>query len=420
VSAAHTGAEAIEHTIELLDRLFALVRLVALHGDTHEQVLAGAQSLQATIADARPPFALQLLPEAVLRDGMPLPLELEMYRRSQQLVGAVARWKMTEIAFEAVPSTDGLTVLAGAVLDATHSNRTARVPDIEHVTLRALRRPGLVGATAGEAALEVFATRQVDRALRAVERLSSSRGAAWPWAAGRAIVWRLERCMIASTGATARRIEIAPAPWTPARRALATAFYVSAVLGRLQADLLGQRAASHAALAVGCIGLTEQPGIGFAEAAKMLLPSLMPQVGEVIDTDPHRLRTTALLATAAQGEHALSELPLLSLVHAAYELERQRCPSNAGVQLARTDLHAWLAGALGRELHAGWGRALLDVLGPIPPGSHVLAEGRLGVVLGAAAKTDPMRPRVLVGGRPTAPAEAVTLHSPLAMTPWAK
>jgi hypothetical protein len=420
MSAAQTGAEVLERTIDVLDRLFALVRLVALQGDTHERVLAGAQALQATIAEARPPFALQLLPEAVLRDGMPLPLELEMYRRSQQLVGALARWKMTEMRFDAVPSTAGLTALAGAVLDATHSNRTARAPDIEHVELRALRRPGLLGATAGEAALEVFATRQIDRVLCDVERLVAARGQAWPWSAGRAVLWRLERCMIASTGATARRIELAPAPWTPARRALATAFYVGAVLGRLQATLLGQRAAAHAALALGCSGLIERPGVGFADAAQVLLPSLMPQVGEAIDTDPHRLRATALLASAAQGEGALAELPMLSLIQAAYELERQRCPSDGELQLTRSDLHAWLAGALGRELHAGWGRALLDVLGPVPPGSHVLAEGRLGVVLGAGAKADPWRPRVLVGGRPVAPAQPVTLHSPLALTPWAK
>jgi hypothetical protein len=88
--------------------------------------------------------------------------------------------------------------------------------------------------------------------------------------------------------------------------------------------------------------------------------------------------------------------------------------------LSRLDLQAWLAGALGSEVNEGCGRALLGLLGMIPVGSHVLANGRLGLVAAPSERGDPWRPRVLVGGEIVVPAQAVTLHSPLAMASSAK
>ena len=41
----------------------------------------------------------------------------------------------------------------------------------------------------------------------------------------------------------------------------------------------------------------------------------------------------------------------------------------------------------------GWGRALLAVHGAIPIGSHVLADGRLGTVIGASPNGNLARPR---------------------------
>jgi hypothetical protein len=420
VSGERDGARVLGATIDVLERLFVLVRCVALHAAEHDQVRTAADALSQAIAEARPPFALQLLPEAALRDGRPLPLSLELHRRSQQLVGALARWKTAEIAIDALPEPAVLIALARAVLDATHASRGARAPELPHVRLRGLRRPSAIGPAAGEAALDAFVAPQIDRALADIERIAGTAAQGWPWAEGRAVLWRVERCLLAGPAATARSVELALPPWTTARRALAAALYTSAVLGRLQAGLIVQRAAAHAALALGCFGLAPRPGAPLPDAAQSALAAMLPRAGERPAVDPHRLRATALIASAARSGSAAPELPLTALLLAVYELERRRCPPIDGLQLSRSDLHAWLNGALGRELHAGWGRALLEVFGPVPAGTHVLAEGRLGVVLGEAARGDAWRPRVLLGGQASVPSHAVSLHSPLGMTPWAK
>jgi hypothetical protein len=61
---------------------------------------------------------------------------------------------------------------------------------------------------------------------------------------------------------------------------------------------------------------------------------------------------------------------------------------------------------------------MLGALGALPPGAHVLSDGRLGVVVGPG-KT-PLTPLVLLAGEINAPDAPVTPHSPLGMTPWAK
>lgn len=407
-------------TIELLERLFALARQVALHGTEHEQVLQCAQAMRGTLSQAQPPFALQVLPEVVLRDGVPVALGVETYRRTQQLVGALGRWGVGELAFEAVLAPDDLIAFARAVLDATHSGRTARVPVIEGLRLRKLRRPRADTQRGADAAADVFAVRQLEQICAALEQVIANRSAPWTWNVGSWLTWQIERCILADPAAFGRALELAPGDFSPARRAAAAAFHAHAALAQLQTSLLVQRSVAHALLVLGCFGLGERPGQNLAEAARAALPLLLPQPNEALDRDPQRLRVIALVAAVTQGERAGSALPVSALIAAAYELERQRCPQGVAFRLSRADLHAWLACALGDEVHAGWGRALLNVLGPIPAGAHVLADGRLGVVLGPSAKGDAMRPRVLVGGQPSTPAQPVTLHSPLGMTPWAK
>ena len=416
---AQPDASVLQHTIEVLECLFALSRHVALHGEDHDDTRLSAQALERALSLARPPFALQLLPEAVLRDGIPLPLELEVYRRSQQLVGALARWGMSELAFEAVLPRAALVKLASAVLEATHSGRTARVPELAGVRFRALKRPGLPGQNCGEAARDVYIGQELERALALAQHLCAERQS-WPWQTGKTVVFRLERCVLAGIAATARQIEIARPPWPPARRMLALSLFGVAALARVQASQFVQRTTAHALLALGAFGLLEREGAPLREAARLALGSLLPRAPEDVAVDPHRLRVCALLAAAAQDEAAAAALPLQPLLAAAYELERRRCPPQVDFNLSRADLQAWLVGALGREVHAGWGRALLDALGPFPAGSHVLADGRLGVVIGAAPDGDALRPRVLVGGQMAVPAQPVTLYSPLGMTPWAK
>jgi hypothetical protein len=391
--------------------VFALVRQLAVSGRDSAAVGHSAQLLERALLSAQPPFAVQLFADAVLRNGAPLPLSLEAFRRCQQLVGACTRWGVQELVVEAVPSWLELIDFAAALFSATHTDRGARAPALPGLCFRPLCRAGY-GPPPPELTLDGHLLDQVALAWAEAARLSSSSSSAWPFEQGRALSRRLERCLATSVTGTGRAVELAPLPWSIAHRAISAAFRVGAVLARLHVSPLTQRAAVHATLVVACGGLAEREGLAFHEAARVALPALLASSGEA-DCDPHRLRVCALLRVAREPERAPAALPVLSLLHAAYELERKRCPADLDFDLSRVDLHAWLASALGREVHEGWGRALLGVLGLVPVGSHVLADGRLGVIVGPSNRGDAWRPRVLVGGEVVIPDQPVSMHSPL-------
>jgi hypothetical protein len=411
MSVAPSADESFHDTIEVLENLFVLVRQLAVHGADSDSVRDGALGLGQTLLRARPPFSLQLLNGAVLRDGVPLPLSLEAFRRCQQLVGACARWGAQELVVETVPKLPELIALAEALFSATHSNRATRAPALQGLCFRARRCAG-EGPSPGEAALDAFLGHELMRAFDEAERVLPASVQAWSWPDGRALAWRLERCMAASVTGTGRALELVPAPWSKGRRVVAAAFHVGAVLARLSVSPLSQRAAVHAMLAIASYGLLERDGASLDDAARAALPCMLAPNDETT-TDPHRLRTCALVHAAAEPQSSAASSPLVPLLCATYELERHRCPADVGVCLSRADLQAWLAGALGREVHPGWGRALLGLLGLIPVGSHVLADGRLGVVVAPSDKGDAFRPRVLVDGKLAIPRQPVTLCSPL-------
>jgi hypothetical protein len=401
-------------TIDMLQTMFELIRATALHGEGDALVAQSADALALRIARAQPPFALTVFSDAVLRDRMPLYLELEAFRRVQQLAGALRRWNAQELVFECVPELDALIVFARAVITATHVNRAARRPNVVGIALASVWRPHAAHSPAAEAALEVYAGVQLTRACAAVEPLCAPAGA-WPWPEAQALCARLERLTASNASAAARALELEKPPWSVARQCIALPFYVGAVLARMQVGVHSQRAIVHAALALGCHGIGE--GLALPDAARAALARVLDRGGR--RSDPHQLRTCALLAALADPQPSV-RLELAGLLHAAYDVELQRTLAVAGVQQSRADLHAWLAASLGTRVHAGWGRALLSVLGLVPAGSHVIADGRLGIVLGPGRDGDPFRPRVLLGGVPANPTEPVQLHSPLAMTPWLK
>ena len=404
----------IEATIEALGHLFALLRQFALEGADAAGGRDAAGALAAALRRAAPPFALQLLPEAVMRDGVPLPLSLEEHRRAQHLVSAFDRLGVQEMALDRVPEISELRALGEGLFSAARKGRAARLPEFEGMRLRALPS---VQAGADESAIDQMTAEQVARVYVAAEALIASEGA-WPWAAACSLASGLERCMASSISATARALELAPGSWTRARGAVVAAFHVGAVLSRLQVSPLSQRAALHAMLVLAAHGLAERWGRPLDEAARIAWPSLLADAAGS-ELDPHRLRVCALVRACACASPANGGL-LVPLLHVAYELERRRCPPDVPLRLSRVDLQAWLAGALGTEVHAGFGRALLGLLGIVPVGSHVLSDGRLGVVFGSGAAGDWLRPRVLVGGAIEVPAQPVALCSPLGMTPWAK
>ena len=182
-------ARAIGASVELLDHVFALVRALALHDADAEPVQAAAGAALAALERAQPPFALLFLPEAVLRDVMPLPLTLESYRRAQQLVGALARYGTAEVAFERVPPLDALIAFATAMRDATHKSKSVRAPVLDGIVLRPRVRPGSSQHPAGDAAADVFAMRMLERAYSCADALAQPNDAregiddaemAWP------------------------------------------------------------------------------------------------------------------------------------------------------------------------------------------------------------------------------------------------
>jgi hypothetical protein len=407
-------SELLSATAEVLDQLFVVVRQIAVHGREADSVPTEAAALQQAIARAKPPFSIQLFADVVLRDRIPLPLSLESFRRCQQLIGACARWGAHELVIEQLPAADDLIGFAEALFGATNTQRSTRAPQRRGLRLKALWRLGSSPAPS-EAALDAFLNAELAGACDDAQRLCASAGADWPWREGRGLVFRLERCLLAGVSASSRALELGALSWSPACRSVACALHVGSVLARMQVSPLSQRAAMHAALVLAGHGLEARGGAAFHEAARAALPGVFA-AGEACDVDPHRLRTCALLHAAARYERVEDALAMLPLLHAAYELERRRCPSELDQSLSRMELQAWLADALGREVHAHWGRALLGLLGLVPVGSYVLADGRLGVVVAPSDSGDPWRPRVLVGGQLTVPQQPVQLHSALVAT----
>src|SRR6185436_8984306 len=110
-------------TVEVLRGLFSFTRTCALSGSGSEQTIEAAHALRDAFARARPPFTLQVFPDAVLRDRSPLWLDLDALRKLQQLCAALGRWNAQEIEVEAVPTFEALIALAQAVNSATHKDR---------------------------------------------------------------------------------------------------------------------------------------------------------------------------------------------------------------------------------------------------------------------------------------------------------
>jgi hypothetical protein len=404
--------------MKVLDQLFGLARRIGIQGQEHEQVLEAADALLDAIEQAEPPFSLQFPGEGVLRERVALPLSVEDFRRCQHITASFDRIAVQEITFTASASAADVITLAALIHAAGQRAVRSTLPRLEGITLARLRRSNT--SDAGDAALELFTANQVVLAIDQCASLIAA-GAPWPWRRGRELCWRLERCMIASVSATARALELSASPWTPARRALCAAVRVAAVLVRLQASALTTRAAMHAMLLIAGQGLRPRLGVDFTEAAKLALRAVLPQAAAAEEPlSPHELRACTLIHAAAGLQAGGTTLPLARLLHAAYELERERCPGDLSLARSALDLQAWLGDAITMgTVHPQIGRALLATVGLVPAGAHVLSEGRLGVVMGGSGSGDAMRPRVLVGGRVEIPNQPVQLYSALAASPFA-
>lgn len=418
-----TGADRPENllTIAVLERLFVLTKTVGAMGTTHPSALESAGMVRDALAAAKPPFSLQFVREATFRDRMLLPLDLEGFQRSQVLSRAVSNCGVQEVTFEALPESADLLQLAHVLA------RGAQGPTdwLESLVLNGISWREIAGAGWGAAAqaidADLFAVTQLALAIAEAERLVGLRHEPWAWTAGVGVVRRLERALEVDSAAADRALELAPAPWSAGRRAVAVTLRVVAVLREVGAQAGTTRAAGHAAFVLGVHGMA--PGLpgtvegkapAFEEAAGLALPHLLETSMETAGgAARHRIRVCALLnaihrRTAFHGRW----VGAIGLLDVMYELERRRQNDRQKVQLSLADL---LAGALAEadsKLDPGWLRALVATVGELPPGARVrLADGRVGVVLEAGPSGDPWRPIVLIQGQMVEPPQPVRLQA---------
>jgi hypothetical protein len=412
-------ADRADAAADVLDALAVLVRQLGLHGEEHPDVQQATSELTLAINDAQPPFALNLVGEAVLCGREPLPAEVGLYRRNQALVGAMRKFGARQLRLTAVPSSAALLRLAGALLDATQGSGRTRAPQIDGVEFMRLRLLGDSGA-ADAAENDTFITEQLERATAAIHAIMTRETSTWPFRRGKRVLQRVERCISVDPAAATAAHELAAGTGTRARRALGAVLLTTTVLSRLGAPDLVRRSATHALLALCCHGLDERGGAPLSEAAQATLQAMVRTSRRSVD--PHRLRATALVySLTPQGARA-ARAPAEPLLRIAYDMERARAPVGPTYELSKVDLWAWLADAVARgEVDRDWGEVVLSTPGGIPPGAHVMADNRLGVVMGPAGEEgDAQRPRVLVAGELCVPRTPVRPHSPLGMTPWAK
>jgi hypothetical protein len=406
---------------ELIEQLCACMRTLGARTGNEAALNAELEACREMIAAAQPPFSLRFLSDAVLRDREALCLTLGGFRRAQIIARMLHQLGTPELLVNEVPSREALARFVKLLVDATQGTHRSFAPKLDGLQLKALAQVDPTAAQQDESDVDRMLRAQLLALTQEIELIAMelARTRAWPWARGQRVIAALERCLAFGVTATARAQELGAGEWTTPRRALAATTQTLLVLSRLRVADLGRRAAGHAALALACAGLPNR--CDFAQAAQRTLDALCaPLALDPRDEDPargapnpHRLRTTALIAACVSNPR----LPEARLLHAAYLLEQKRIDER-GLRLSRLDLQAWLVEAAGREVDAAIARAMLGALGALPPGSHVLSEGRLGVVIGPG-KTSLM-PLVLLGGEVKAAEAPVTPHSPLGMTPWAK
>ena len=401
---------------EVIEQLCACMRALAANGAEHEDVKASAQACRRAISGAKPPFALRFLSDGVLRDREPLLLSLGTFRRSQILARALYVQNTPELRFDELPKVEVIEKLAKLFVGATQGNHRSILPSFQGIAMNKIHQV--------DPTTKAHSETDVDRVLRGELYSASMRiegmhnevvqTGAWPWAAGQQTIAVLERCLALGVTATARTLELAAPEWTVARRSIAMTLNVLIVMTRIRASDVSRRAAGHAMLAIAGFGLREPMTLEAAAKRALATMYTIPH-GERLTPSPHRLHATALVAAAAGQSGAA--MPLTRLLHAAYTMENKRIEPS-GQRLSRIDLQAWLSNAIGREIDDLFGRAILGSLGPLPPGAHVMCEGRLGVVVGPGKAPD--RPIVLLGGQLTAPDAPVAPSSPLGMSPWAQ
>jgi hypothetical protein len=374
----------------MVERLFVLMRTLAVHGPSHPVSVQIAQALADGIAAAELPFTLQFVRQAVFQDHALVMFDPGGFQRSLRVAGALAALGAQQISVEAVPAVDDLITL-GLEMASPHGAASQMVG----MQLRAIL--GGHAGTAGETVEPArFAAVMLLRALMDAEHIDAARGGPWQWSRGAAILRRLERATEADGVTSVRFLDVAPGEFTVPRRAVQATVLAIAAMRLVGVDVPTRRVGGHAALAVAMAGLRARGGDDFPAAATRALDQLRSTLSTGRSKiDPHRVRTCALVHDAAFRPEARSRWhPVARLMELVYEHAVMRCPTDASFDLDAVDLLSALSGRAFVKDDPGWFQALVEVGGRWAPGLRVvLEEGDAGVLLGGQSA----RPMVFTG-----------------------
>ena len=374
----------------MVERLFVLMRTLAVHGPSHPVSVQIAQALADGIGAAELPFTIQFVRQAVFQDHALVMFDPGGFQRSLRVAAALAAMDVHQVSVDQVPAVGDLVAL-GVELASGHGT----APEFAGMQLRAIR-DGQTG-TAGEAVEPArFAAVMLLRALMDAEHIDAARGGPWPWSRGAAILRRLERAADADGPTTTRFLEVAPGVLTVPRRAVQATALALAAMRLVGLDVATRRVGAHATLAVCLAGLRLRGGDDFGGAAQRCLDQLRSSLSAGRSkVDPHRLRTCALVHDAAFRPEARSRWhPVARLMELVYEHEVLRCPPDAAFDLDAVDVLSALAPRSFVQDDPGWLQALVEIVGRWVPGVQVtLEEGDAGVLLGGQGA----RPLVFTG-----------------------
>ena len=410
------AAMEVERTQALVDALHLVLRTLASHGGEHPLAVQAVQTLEHKISAAEPPFTLQFVGKGVFKDGTLVPINIRCYRLSKTLADILHALSVHELAFDRPPDHFSLLDFATAV-----ANFEPGAPnpldelDVPGLTWREIPQAQF-GVEVEEVDPEVFCTAQLTLAIADAELLVAHNEGPWNWGRGVAVTRRLERALDKSPTATARALEVAPGIWSPARRSVAACCHLLTTLGALDVERAARRAAAHALLVLGCIGLEERDGADFEAAGKAALGHVLeaPALART-GVEPHRAKTCALVHMVFNDPPGAANNPgVIPLLHLCYELERRRCPGDVEFDLTLADLLAAACEGI-QAFAAEWVQALVSAYGVMPPGARVrLPDGLVGIVL-ETGEHGPLRPLVLVQGVAVVPTGPVQLIPPTAV-----
>lgn len=383
--------------LDLVDKLFVLMRTLGAFGPGHPQAVHSAESLAEAIGTMGPPIALQFVREAMFCNRQLLPLDVESFAKATQLSRALDHLGVHELNFDqAVPPS--VLVELGIVL----ARGSAGPSDL----LQKARLPGvswreLVGASWGTDSRRIdpdlFAVTHMALAVQSAELLCQT-DAPWDWIRGVALVRRLERAMSVDVHAAQRALEFVPQPWSHGRRVVAMASRVIAVLQRLGVRAPVLRSVGHAAVFLGCCGLGEVPA-PLQSSAQTAIQRALPSVGKsLLGAARHQIHVLEVLnAVARRPATQTTWQGPIGVLDLILQLETRR-QAAALANLTLADVLAQAVPDVGTQLEPQWFLALLATVGTLPPGARVrLTDGRVGLVLGPGRGDDPWRPQVLVG-----------------------